>query len=103
VNHAEDHLNPFAGGKKSTSAASALEGGEGLKQQADTGAIKIADAGKVDGEAGGTNSHELPDLLAKGIFGSAELQGTFEVKNCDAPRAPNVDFQSFISRTRERK
>lgn len=73
MNHAEDHLDPFAGGKKSTSAASTPEGGEGLEQQADTGAIEIADAGKVDGKASGTSSHELPDLLAKGIFGSAEL------------------------------
>ena len=30
MNHAEDHLDPFAGGKKSTSAASALGGGEGF-------------------------------------------------------------------------
>lgn len=102
ANHFDEHEDALGGGEEGAFAASALEGGEGADQGADAGAVEFGDAGKIDGNVGGTGVEQLLHLGTEGLFGVTELQRAVEVENgsrtgfseIDVHRCPRMRRQS---------
>jgi hypothetical protein len=87
VDHPQHHLHSRVGGKERTSPSSALQGGEGADQYADTRTIEIADAGKID--------REIEGFTGKSFVGFFRVVGAFSddfpALMGDFPALVNID------------